>query len=199
MADDLVRAEILARLPAERLLAVEVKRPEVDPDWFRVTKIAAARGTLVVRLIPRGPEAYNAHAGDLPGRGLVPEHVYHAVVDAFWNDHDVALRRLMTGVLAPLAQQVRLGVWYEGYSKVWQVGRTRPVAPPALPAAPSARHGTSATVGSGPAHQERAEPREPADARWPVGLSAAGAAAALVLVRRRRAARAHRVPALPAE
>ena len=199
MDDDFVQAEILARFPPGSLLLVEVKRPETDPAWFAATRVVAPPGTLVVRLVPRGPEAYNPHATELPGRGHVPEHVYHAVVDGFSSQHDAALRPLTAEVLAPLAQQVRLGVWYEGYSRTWEVGRTRPAAPPTLPATAPARRAGSATTGSAAASSPAGvTSRQLEDARWPLALSATAAVAALVQFRRRRTAQTRRA-AIPTE
>jgi hypothetical protein len=189
MDDDAVLAEIRARFPAGILLLSEVKRPETDPAWFAATQVAAAPGTLVVRLVPRGPDAHNPHATDLPGRGHVPEDVYHAVVHGFWRDHDTALRRLMGEVLAPAAARVRLGVWYEGYSKTWDVGRTQPAVPLILPI-PSPVSLPSAAL----TPTRRSGDQAGRDGvAWPMGLTAAGAAvAAFVQLRWRRMNRARR-------
>jgi hypothetical protein len=63
-------AQIAGRFPPESLLTVRVAHERSDPESTEPRPPA-----LDVRLIPRGPEEYNAFATEVPGRGHVPSTV----------------------------------------------------------------------------------------------------------------------------
>jgi hypothetical protein len=118
-------AEIAGRFPPESLLTVRVAHERSDPESTEPRPPA-----LDVRLIPRGPDEYNAFATETPGTGRIPEAVYNAVVRDFQQTYEAPLRQLgkdLTARIPDLAERIRLGVAYGGYQ------RTRDLEPPLTP------------------------------------------------------------------
>lgn len=79
--DERLRQEILSRFPESSLLAVEFERHDDRPDLI-------APGEVWVRLIPRGPEEYNAN------HLTAPQDVSRHVVYEFHREHDDRLQQL---------------------------------------------------------------------------------------------------------
>ena len=111
-----VRTEVLSRFPQGSVLAVEL-RPAGDhlPD-------EAGKG-LVLLLVPRGPEEYNAIAlEDSPKRRRgIPEAVYTVVVNEFRKTHAAALGQLGRDLPQLIPGCTHLGVRYGGYSGEWTI------------------------------------------------------------------------------
>jgi len=110
-----VREEIASRFPNESFLSVEVAW-QIAGD---AESEARHPNTLRVRLIPRGPEEFNAHAAVTPGRGLIPKQVYAAVVDGFRRAHEATIKQLGRDLAARVPERVVLSVAYGGYSNDW--------------------------------------------------------------------------------
>lgn len=119
LRDERLKEEIAARFPAGSLLLVRVVHEITDPE-----STIPLPHTLDVRLIPQGPEEYNAFASESPGTGKIPEAVYGAVVKEFQRAHEATIRQLGKDLAArvpEIAERVRLGVAYGGYLRAWDL------------------------------------------------------------------------------
>jgi hypothetical protein len=110
-----LQAEIESRFPRGSLLEVRT--------WWQVSddprSQALEPNTLEVRLIPRGPEAYNPYAALTPGEGKIPKDVYGPVANDFWQTHEAVIQQLGRDLRTLVAERVRIGVAYGGYTRGW--------------------------------------------------------------------------------
>jgi hypothetical protein len=113
--DEQLREEITGRFAPDRLLEVQLVRELAGSPESE----ARCPNTLHVRLIPRGPDAYNPVAGQAPRRGAIPSAVYRQVVDAFHRAHADALKQLGRDLAGRVPERLRLSVAYGGYTHDW--------------------------------------------------------------------------------
>ena len=112
-----LREEIRSRFPKESLLDVDlIWRGSNDPE-----SQAAEPNTSDVRLIPRGPEEYNAYALESPSRGKIPEHVYGPLVNEFWKTQKPTIEQLAKDLKGRLPERVRFCAAYGGYTVGWVI------------------------------------------------------------------------------
>ena len=111
-----LRGEIAPRFPEGAVLDVRF-------IWHiagNAESEVASPNTLEIRVIPRGPEEFNAFAGELMGSGgKIPEEIYNRVVDEFWKKHKPTLEQIGRDLRGQLPERVRLGVSYGGRVNGW--------------------------------------------------------------------------------
>ncbi len=111
-----LREEIAPRFPEGSLLDVRfIWRIAGDAE-----SEAASPNILEIRVVPHGPEEFNAFAGELMGSGgKIPEEVYNRVVDQFWKEHKPTLEQIGRDLRGRVPERVRLGVSYGGRINGW--------------------------------------------------------------------------------
>ena len=119
-----LQGEMRARFPEGSLLEVQLTwHGSSDPE-----SQAVEPNTMEVRLIPRGPEEFNVFAAESPGRGNIPEEVYHRVVHDFWRTHEAAIQQMARDLKGRVPERLRIGVAYGGFLRGWVI-----VGPPLTP------------------------------------------------------------------
>jgi hypothetical protein len=114
--DEQLGEEIAGRFPPDSLLEVQVLRDIAGSPGAE----ALHPNTLHVRLIPRGPDEYNALAGKGPTGGKIPSEVYNRVVQDFQRAHAEAIKLLGRDLAGRVPERVRLSVAYGGYTHDWE-------------------------------------------------------------------------------
>lgn len=120
-----LREEILSRFPKDSLLEVKL--------WWQLSddprSQAVEPNSFEVRLVPRGPEEYNEYAGQMPGEGGVPKEVYGSVANGFWDTHEAIIHQLARDLKTRVAERVRVGVYYGGFTRGWVIADPSPLTP----------------------------------------------------------------------